>query len=177
MNKILLKLSKIMVLAAVLTEAKQVLAGLPNCELVTTLIIALTLQYGIEMYAVVTLFTGYQVLLYGIGSWVLMYLYVWPVLVTVTLLLKKVIKDDITWSIVAGMFGLMFGLLCSFVYVPISVSYAISWWEMGLMWDAVHGLCNFGLTMVSIVPIRKFLQEGIPAIKRRVTGVMVRSKY
>lgn len=138
------KIARIALFSAILFVSQVALAVLPNVEVVSFLIILFTILYGKEMYLTVTIFTLLEGLLYGFGMWWASYLYVWPILVTIVLLLRKIIKEDfVVWAVVSGAFGLIFGTLFAVGYIPIDFSVAISYWISGLPWDVWHGICNF----------------------------------
>lgn len=138
------KIARIALFSAILFVSQVILAVLPNVEVVSFLIILFTILYGKEMYLTVTIFTMLEGLLYGFGMWWASYLYVWPILVTLVLLLKKMIKEDfVLWAVVSGAFGLIFGTLFAIGYIPIDLSVAFSYWISGLLWDVWHGICNF----------------------------------
>lgn len=81
-------------------------------------------------------------------------------LVTITLLLRKMIKEDfIIWSVVSGAFGLIFGTLFAIGYIPIDFSVAISYWIAGLPWDVWHGVCNFLIMLLIGKPVFKAMKK------------------
>lgn len=149
--------------SAVLFVSQVVLAGIPNCELVTVLVIVFTLIYGKVMLVSVICFAFLEVLMYGMGTWVIMYFYIWPLLVVSVLILKRLFKEDfLMWSVVAGLYGLMFGFLCSLVYLPISRAFMFTYWISGLPWDIWHCITNFLITVL----IGRKLYDSIRRIER-----------
>ena len=127
---------------------------LPNVELVSLLVILYTLVFGKETFLTVTVFNLFELIQWGFGTWWFSYLYVWPLLCLITLILKKLIKEEIlVWAIVSGCFGLIFGSLFAIVYIPINLSYALTYWISGLPWDVWHGVCNFILMLVLGKPL------------------------
>lgn len=150
------KITRIAVCAAILFVSQVSLASIPNCELVSLLTVVFTFSFGKEMYLAVTVFTLLEGCLYGFGDWVLMYFYLWPLLVTVTLVAKRFVgKDIVCWTVLLGLWGLSFGTLCSIVYLPISYSYAFSYWLSGLPWDVTHCIGNIVLSLVLFNPLSK----------------------
>ena len=97
--------------------------------------------------------------------WWIMYLYVWPLLVLVTWILRK--QESVwVWSLVAGAFGLLYGFFCSFPYFFIGAvdggfvggfTMAFSWWIAGIPWDFVHGASNFVFMLALYKPMRRIL--------------------
>ena len=154
------KLTRIALLSAILYVSKLALDFLPNIELVSLLTILYTLVFGKEAFLIVTVFNLFQIIQWGIGSWTISYLYTWPLLCLLTLLLKKLIKEEfIVWSIVSGIFGLIFGSLFALVYIPVDPAYALSYWIMGLPWDVWHAVWNFVLMLVLGKPLYKVLKR------------------
>jgi hypothetical protein len=148
------KMTRIALLSAILYVSKVALEFLPNVELVSLLVILYTLVFGSEAFLIVTVFNLFEFIQWGFGTWWLSYLYVWPLLVLVTLLLKKAVKEEfLVWSIVSGMFGLLFGGLFAIAYLPVDRAYALSYWISGLPWDVWHALWNFVLMMVLGKPL------------------------
>jgi hypothetical protein len=148
------KMTRIALLSAILYVSKVALEFLPNVELVSLLVILYTLVFGSEAFLIVTVFNLFEFIQWGFGTWWLSYLYVWPLLVLVTLLLKKAVKEEfLVWSIVSGMFGLLFGGLFAIAYLPVDRAYALSYWISGLPWDVWHALWNFVLMIVLGKPL------------------------
>ena len=135
------KLTRIALLSAILYVSKVALEFLPNV-------------FGKETFLTVTVFNLFELIQWGFGTWWFSYLYVWPLLCLITLILKKLIKEEIlVWAIVSGCFGLIFGSLFAIVYIPINLSYALTYWISGLPWDVWHGVCNFILMLVLGKPL------------------------
>ncbi len=154
------KMTRIALLSAVLYVAKVVIEFIPNVELVSFLTIIYTLVFGAEAFLIVTVFNMFELIQWGFGVWWVSYLYVWPLLCLITLLLRKVVKDEfILWAIVSGFFGLIFGLLFAIAYIPVSPSYALSYWISGLMWDVWHGACNFAIMLFIGKPVYGVLNK------------------
>lgn len=154
------KLTRIALLSAILYVSKVALEFLPNVELVTFLVIIYTLVFAKEAFLIVTVFNFFELIQWGVGSWWITYLYVWPLLCLITLLLKKLLKEEfLMWSIVAGMFGLVFGSMFALVYIPVDPAYALAYWISGLPWDVWHGVWNFVLMAVLGKPVYHLLKK------------------
>lgn len=148
------KITRIALLSAILYVSKVALEFLPNVELVSLLTVLYTLVFGKEAFLIVTVFNLFELIQWGFGTWWVSYLYVWPLLVLITLLLKKIIKEEfLIWSVVSGLFGLIFGSLFAIVYLPVDPAYALAYWISGLPWDVWHGVCNFVLMLVIGKPL------------------------
>lgn len=154
------KITRIALLSAVLYVAKMALEFLPNMELISLLVILFTLVYGKEVFLIIAVFNLFEFIQWGFGTWWVSYLYVWPLLGIITLLLKNLIKEEfLVWSIVSGIFGLIFGSLFALVYIPIDGAYALSYWISGLPWDVWHAVWNFVLMMILGRPIYFLLKK------------------
>lgn len=154
------KITRIALLSAILYVSKVALEMLPNVELVSVLIMAYTLVFGAETLWIITVFNLFELIQWGFGSWWISYLYVWPLLCVVVLLLKKPLKEEfLIWSVIAGCFGLLFGSLFAIAYLPVDPSYALAYWISGLMWDVWHGVWNFILMMVLGKPLYRLLSK------------------
>ena len=154
------KIIRIALLSAILYVSKVALEFLPNVELVSLLTVLYTLVFGKEAFLIVTVFNLFELIQWGFGTWWVSYLYVWPLLVLITLLLKKIIKEEfLIWSVVSGLFGLIFGSLFAIVYLPVDPAYALAYWISGLPWDVWHGVCNFVLMLVIGKPLYLLLKK------------------
>lgn len=154
------KLTRIALLSAILYVSKLALDFLPNVELVSLLVILYTLVFGKEAFMIITVFNLFQMIQWGIGTWTVSYFYVWPFLCLITLLLKKLIKEEfVIWSMVSGVFGLIFGSLFAVLYLFIDPAYALSYWIAGLPWDVWHAVWNFVLMIVLGKPFYMVLNK------------------
>jgi len=154
------RIVKIAFLSAILTLAMLAIKPLPNVELISLLVIIYALLFGKDSFIIVTVFSLVEGLFWGFGLWWFSYLYVWPLLCLIVLLLKRIIKEEfLIWAVVSGFFGLIFGTLFAIVYVPIDPAYALSYWIAGLPWDAWHALWNFILMAVLGKPIYRVLKK------------------
>lgn len=154
------KIVRIALLGAILYVCKVALEWLPNVELVTFLIILFTLTMGTDTLYVAFIFNTLELIQWGFGTWWIAYLYIWPLFAVITLLLKKILKEEfLMWSVVAGCFGLIFGALCSAVYLFIDPKYAWTYFIAGLPWDAWHAISNFVIMLIAGKPMYKLLKK------------------
>lgn len=154
------KITRIALLSAVLYVSKAALEFLPNVELVSFLTVIFTLVFGAETFFIVTVFNMFELIQWGFGVWWVSYLYVWPLLCLITLLFKKLFQEEfILWAIVSGSFGLIFGSLFAIAYIPVSPSYALSYWISGMPWDVWHGACNFVIMLIIGRPVYTILKK------------------
>ena len=141
-------------MVAIIEVSKVALAQVPNVELTSFWIIMFTLYFGPRIFYVIPVFILIEGLMYGFGLWWIMYLYAWPMLALVVLLLRKM-NTAWDWSFVSGLFGLLFGFLCAIPYIFTSgFAGAVAWWIAGIPWDLVHGIANFIIMLVLYKPIK-----------------------
>ena len=98
-------------------------------------------------------------LLYGFGIWWFNYLYIWPLLVALVMPLRKW-SHPVLWAIVAGLFGLLFGTLCSIPYFitggpGAGFGYIVS----GIPFDLVHCAGNFVSVLILFYPLDQVLKK------------------
>ena len=141
-------------MVAIIEVSKVALAQVPNVELTSFWIIMFTLYFGPRIFYVIPVFILIEGLMYGFGLWWIMYLYAWPMLAIVVLLLRKM-NTAWDWSFVSGLFGLLFGFLCAIPYIFTSgFAGAVAWWIAGIPWDLVHGIANFIIMLVLYKPMK-----------------------
>lgn len=159
-------------MVAVVEVCKLTLLGLPNIELTTFWIIMFTLYFGNRVFYMIPVFILVEGAMFGIQLWWIMYLYMWPSLALIT---KRFKNSDSAWtfSILSGMFGLLFGFFCAIPYAVIGTVdgniinglYAgFTWWVAGIPWDMVHGVGNFVLMFVLYRPVRNIMNK-LPNIR------------
>lgn len=154
------KMTRIALLSAILYVSKVALEFLPNIETVSLLTVLYTLVFGSEAFLIVTVFNLFELIQWGFGTWWVSYLYVWPLLCLVTMLLKKIIKEEfLVWGIVSGIFGLLFGSFFAVLYLLIDPAYAWAYWISGLPWDVWHGVWNFILMLILGKPLYRVLNK------------------
>ena len=144
---------------AVLEAVKQALAAIPNIELVSFFIIIFTIYFGWKVVPAVYAFVFIEFFIWGFGMWSIYYLYVWMILVLVTIIFRKR-KNIFIFSAISGCFGLAFGGLCSFTNLFVTGPHAaLGWWMAGIPFDVVHGIGNFALCLTLYIPIRKVFDK------------------
>lgn len=146
-------------MVAIIEVCKFALAHIPNVELTSFWIIMFTLYFGKRIFYIIPVFILIEGAVYGIHLWWIMYLYAWPLLAIVTLLLRKM-KGAWEWSMVSGIFGLMFGVLCAIPYIFTSGIYgAFAYWVAGIPFDLIHGIANFVIMLVLYTPLNTVMSK------------------
>ncbi len=159
MNKRLLSMCVMAMMGVLLTAGKEVMAFLPNFEPVTLLIVLFTLSFGPVAMGAVCAFLLLEGLLYGFGSWWVMYLYIWPLLAALTWAFRRMDKAW-QWAVFAGLYGLCFGTLCSLTYLPVGgVRMMFAWIISGLPFDFMHAGGNFLLMLLLYRPLKGALDR------------------
>ena len=161
-------------MVAAIEACKLVMQAMPNIEMTSFLIILFTLFYPrLTLYAIPA-FTLIEGMLYGFGIWWVMYLYAWPLLALVTRVFSRS-DSAFFWAIVSGVFGLLFGLLCSVPYFFIGfagggflqgLTQMFAWWIAGIPFDLIHGVSNFAIMLALYQPISSLLKR-MPQITAR----------
>ena len=153
-------------MVATIEVAKMALAFLPNIELTSFFLILYTLTFGRKTAYAVPVFVLIEGAVYGFNVWWIMYLYAWPLLVLLTHIFKKNTSVWF-WSVFSGIFGLLFGALCSIPYffigwaggtVASGIVHAATWWIAGIPFDIIHCIGNFTIMLVLYIPTHRVLQ-------------------
>lgn len=154
-----LEIAVIGLMVAMLEVGKIALEGIPNCEVVTLFIILFTTFLGRKILYVTIVFVGLECLRHGVSIWVVMYLYIWPVIGLCALPFRK-IKNPLFWAFYSGLCGLGFGTACSLVY-PLFLGWSLkqtaTWISVGFPWDIRHAVYNFIIALVLFYPLNAAL--------------------
>ena len=105
---------------------------------------------------------------YGCGMWWFMSLSAWPALALVTRLMKDM-DSPVGWATVSGIFGLLFGAMCSIPYgvlgavdgLASGLRAAFAWWIAGIPFDLVHCVGNFVVMLVLYRPVRRAVEAAM----------------
>ncbi len=162
----ILDIAQIGIMVAVIEVSKFALSSFPNIELTSFWLIMFTLFFGWKIVVIVPVFILIEGAFYGVHIWWIMYLYAWPLLVTIAWIFRKN-ESALLWAIISGIFGLSFGALCSIPYFVIGASSggfiagvrtAIAWWIAGIPWDFIHCIGNFLIMLVLYQPISRAMR-------------------
>ena len=145
------------VLGAVLFALKMAMAGLPNIEPVSLLVMVYAAVIGWHSLWAVYIYVLLECFIWGFNIWTVSYLYIWLPLFVLARLLRKM-NSSLSWAILSGAFGLCFGLLCTPVcFFSGGWGYAVSWWLSGIPFDLLHGAGNFVMALLLFRPCRRAL--------------------
>lgn len=156
-------------LAAILVAQQVVLVALPNVEIVTMMIILATVHLGWKVLFSVTVFIILEGFIYGFGMWWVNWLYVWYILVAVVMALRKY-SHPVLWTLVAGIYGLIFGVLCSVPYFitggwAAGITYIIT----GIPYDITHCVGNVVFTALLFYPLDKIFGRCVKSVCVKTT--------
>ncbi len=147
------------VLGAVTFAAKYVMAVLPNIEPVSLMVMLFAVTFGAKALYPIFLYVAMEILFYGLGTWNVMYLYIWPCLGILAYGLREM-KRPLGWAVLSGAFGLMFGAMCMPVDIVIGgPGYALSKWISGIPFDIAHCIGNFVMAMILFLPMRRLMEK------------------
>lgn len=154
------ELVNLSLLSAMIIGFKEAMSSLPNVEPVTLLLICATLVYGAKAFYPCVIFVMAEGLIYGFGWYFFVYLYIWPILIAAVLLLRKVITNYVLWTVVAALYGLLFGPLCCIEALVVSGwQMAFSYWISGIPYDVIHCVGNAVLCGVLLKPLTTLLER------------------
>lgn len=138
---------------------KYVMSALPNIEPVSLMVMVFGAVFGWKALYPIYVYVLMELLFYGIGTWNIMYLYIWAILAAAAYLLRGM-KDRLGWAILCGGFGLLFGALCAPVDMVIGgMAYAAAKWVSGIPFDISHCVGNFVIALVLFTPMRTLLEK------------------
>lgn len=153
---------------ALMAVSDLVMNVIPNVHLVGVLIVVLTVVY--RQKALYPIFV-YVLLIgsgEGFGTWLLPYLYVWPALWGMVMLLPRRMPKwlaPIVYSLVCALHGFAFGLLwmpSQMILMHFSWDMALVWWANGFFTaDVPHGIGNLvgSLLIVPLVSLIRRLEN------------------
>ena len=147
------------VLGALTFAAKYVMAFLPNIEPVSLMVMLFAVTFGKKALYPILLYVAMEILFYGLGTWNVMYLYIWPCLGVLVYVLREM-KHPLGWAVLSGAFGLMFGAMCMPVDMVIGgPGYALSKWVSGIPFDIAHCIGNFVMALILFSPMRTLMEK------------------
>lgn len=154
-------------MVAVIEVCKIALSWAPNVELTSFWIIMFARYFGKRVFFVIPVFIVVEGAMYGLHLWWIMYIYAWPLLAVMAIIFRKS-DSAVSLAVLSGIFGLMFGLLCSIPYIFIGtvdggigngLRTAFAWWIAGIPWDMVHGIANFFIMMILYRPVSAVMKK------------------
>lgn len=153
-------------LGALTFAAKYVMSFLPNIEPVSLMVMLFAVVFGKKWVYPVYLYVMMEILFYGISLWNINYLYIWAVLAISAYFLRNM-QGSLSWALLSGTFGLLFGALCGIVDVFIGgFGYAVTKWISGIPFDIMHCGGNFVIALVLFKPLRGLMEKLYAKMRR-----------
>ena len=147
------------VLGAMTFALKMGMAFLPNIEPVSLTILVYAAVFGWKSLYPTYVYVVLEILYFGLGTWNICYLYIWPILAAVGICFRQM-RHPLGWAVVSGAFGLLFGALCGIVDIFIGGwSYAVAKWISGIPFDVAHCAGNFCIALVLFGPLRNLVEK------------------
>ncbi len=147
-------------LAAILITSKEMLAFLPNVELISMLIATYTVVYRFRALVPIYIFVAVEAVIYPFFSTVVMYAYVWAILFfAVYLISRGWVRSPLVYAAVCGLFGFLFGALCApaqAIMFSLDLNGMLAWIAAGMPFDIVHGISNMA-TALLVPPLARLL--------------------
>lgn len=151
------ELTLLALFAALMVTLQVVMSFIPNVHPVALLVILLTVHLGWKAMFSVAAFVILEGLIYGFGIWWFNYLYVWPILVCVVMALRRH-SSPLLWAMVAAIYGLLFGTLCSVPYfVTGGWAAGIAYIIAGIPYDVAHCFGNLAAVALLYVPLDRVM--------------------
>jgi len=150
-------------MGALMFASQLAMSGLANIHIIAPLIIVCCVFFSWRALYAIFVFVMLEVLVWGLGLWVISHMYLWPLLAVIAILMRRC-DQPVVWAVVAGIHGLLFGAGCAIPYLFIGGwEMAFSYWLSGIPFDLVHCLGNFVLTLILYRPLKKVVFRALKA--------------
>lgn len=142
-----------------MVSGQVVFSFLPNIEIVSLMVIICTLIYRHKALYIIYAFVLLEGTVWGFGIWWISYLYIWTVLWGAAMIFSK-IKSAVFWSVISGVYGLMFGFFSALIQIFIGgIGMAASYWVSGIPFDILHCIGNVAVTLILFKPVYFLLNK------------------
>lgn len=150
------------IIAALIFSAKFALSSLPNINLNAVFMILTTVYFGWKAMYTVGVYIMLEGLVFGFSVWWISYLYIWPLLVILVMIMREN-RSVLIWAIAAGVYGLLFGPLMYLGYFAIMGGWNgyPAMWIAGIPYDLTHAVSNFITVLVLYKPLFNVMQHFI----------------
>ena len=154
------------ILGGLTFAAKFALSFLPNIEPSSLMVMLFAVVFGWKGLFPTYVYVALEILIYGISAWNLPYLYIWLILFAAARLMRKM-THPVSWALLSGVFGLLFGVLSlPSHWVMSGFAASLAWVISGIPYDILHCVGNFVIALVLFVPLRKLLAKLYAQIHR-----------
>ena len=152
--------------APMIVAGKVLLEPIPNVEIVTFFIILFTVTFGWRAMFPVAVFVLEEGLRYGFAPhWFIFYCVIWPMLVALTMLAKRLIKDSaLGWAIFSSIFfvpvfSMTNVLLLKWLRLLGMDFQILAYLIPEIPYDIAHIVGNFAVTLALFKPLYRVLQR------------------
>lgn len=154
------------ILGALTFAAKVAMAFLPNIEPSSLMIMLFAVTFGWKGLLPTYVYVALEILVYGIGTWNIVYLYIWLILFIAARLMRRA-TQPLAWALLSGVFGLLFGTLCLPSYWAMSgLAGGLAWVIAGIPYDIAHCVGNFVIALILFMPLRRLLERQYRQMKK-----------
>lgn len=148
-------------MGALTFAAKEALYALPNVNLNALFFLLATVFFGWKALFSVGIYVLLEGLFNGANGymlWWFSYLYVWPLLVVVFMLLRKN-GSVLLFASAAAIYGLLFGPLMYLVFFAVNGGWEmfVTMWVAGILYDLIHCGSNFITVLVLYPPLYRVM--------------------
>ncbi len=161
------------VMAATLEAVKLALSALPNIELVSLLLALYGYVFGPVGALAAVVFVGAEILVWGMGTWIISYLIYWPLLTVLFWLIGKKISNRFIITGIAVVMTFFFGILTSLVDIGLFSGYWSNfarrftiYYLRGVWFYVTHIACNAVVFITLFKPLEKLFRK----LKRQFGG-------
>lgn len=147
------------ILGGLTFAAKFAMSFLPNIEPSSLMIMLFAVVFGWKGLFPTYVYVALEILIFGISTWSIPYLYIWLILFAAAWLMRKA-THPVAWALLSGVFGLLFGVLSlPSHWVMSGFAASVAWVISGIPYDIAHCAGNFVIALVLFVPLRKLLEK------------------
>ena len=150
-------------LGGLMYALKWAMSGLPNIHLTGVFIVAITVVYRVKALFPIYIYVALEGLFGGFTLWWVPYLYIWAILFGAVMLLPKNLPKKAApfiYAAVCSLHGFLFGTLfapAQALLFGLDFRSMIAWIAAGFPYDCIHGVSNFILGVLLIVPLIRVL--------------------
>ena len=154
------------ILGGLTFAAKFAMSFLPNIEPSSLMVMLFAVVFGWKGLFPTYVYAALEILIFGINTWNIPYLYIWLMLFVAARIMKSM-THPVSWALLSGVFGLLFGLLSLPSYWAMSgFSGGLAWIISGIPYDIAHCIGNFVIALILFNPLRKLLDKLYGQLKR-----------
>lgn len=160
----LFELVLLTVFGVLMFATKIVMAVLPNVHLIGMFIMVFTISFRSKALIPTYVYVILEGFYFGFGVWWIAYLYAWPLLWAITMLLPRRMPRKVAmavYPVVAAFHGLIFGALCAIPQAIVhgfNFEQTLAWITMGLSFDVTHAVGNFCFGLL-VLPLSLVLEK------------------